>query len=72
MSDHERDEQLKQYLVTIRRLEEENRQLRQSAAAFGQLAERLNEALRRERRRRESERNVDSKTTKDRSHPRGA
>ncbi|HEY1307987.1 MAG TPA: hypothetical protein VGF24_30750 [Vicinamibacterales bacterium] len=32
-------------------LEEENRHLRQAAGAFGQLAERLNISLRRERRR---------------------
>jgi predicted RNase H-like nuclease (RuvC/YqgF family) len=53
---------LKQCQATIARLEEENRQLRKSAAAFGQLAERLNEELRRERRRRESPRQEDTET----------
>jgi hypothetical protein len=72
MSDDESNEQLAQSLAKIARLEEENRQLRRSAAAFGELAERLNEALRRERRRREVERNADAKITKDRTHPRGA
>ena len=72
MSDH-KCEQLKACLATISRLEEENRQLRRSAATFGQLAERLNEELRRERRRRELDRSVDSPIakTKERAHPRG-
>ena len=43
-------ELLKQCEGKIARLEEENRQLRRSAAAFGQLAERLNDELMRERR----------------------
>ena len=50
MSHDECEEQLKQCQAKIARLEEENRQLRRSAAAFGQLAERLNEELVRERR----------------------
>ena len=49
-------ELLKQCEAKIARLEEENRQLRRSAAAFGQLAERLNEELMRERRLRETDR----------------
>jgi len=48
-------ELLQQCEAKIARLEEENRQLRRSAAAFGQLAERLNEELMRERRLRESQ-----------------
>ena len=48
-------ELLKQCEAKIARLEEENRQLRRSAAAFGQLAERLNDELMRERRLRESD-----------------
>jgi hypothetical protein len=59
MSHDECEEQLKQYQAKIARLEEENRQLRASAAAFGQLAERLNEELKRERRRRDSLRRED-------------
>jgi predicted RNase H-like nuclease (RuvC/YqgF family) len=35
---------------TVRHLEEENRELRDAAGTFGQLAERLNSALRKERR----------------------
>jgi uncharacterized protein (UPF0335 family) len=59
MSHDECEEQLKQCLAKIGRLEEENRQLRRSAAAFGQLAERLNEELLRERRLAESHRQED-------------
>jgi chromosome segregation ATPase len=62
MSHDECEEQLKQCQAKIARLEEENRQLRESAAAFGQLAERLNEELVRERRRRESPRREDIDT----------
>ena len=50
MRDDECKEQLNECLTTIRHLEEENRQLRLAAATFGQLAERLNERLIRERR----------------------
>ena len=46
----EDDGRLKECLTTVRTLEEENRQLRQSADSFGQLAERLNKQLARERR----------------------
>ena len=70
MNDHESDDQLKQCLSTIKRLEEENLQLRRSAAAFGQLAERLNAELLRERRLRQLDRNVDSIAT-ERVRPRG-
>jgi hypothetical protein len=62
MSHDECEEQLKQSQAKIARLEEEKRQLRESAAAFGQLAERLNEELMRERRRRESSRREDIET----------
>jgi predicted RNase H-like nuclease (RuvC/YqgF family) len=41
---------LRECLKTVRNLEEENRHLRRAAASFGQLAERLNEELGRERR----------------------
>jgi len=61
-------ELLKQCEAKIARLEEENRQLRRSSAAFGQLAERLNDALQRERRRRESERRQDE-TSAGKGHP---
>jgi len=40
-------------------LEEENRYLRQAAGAFGQLAERLNKSLRRERRQGAPDRRAD-------------
>ena len=50
MSHDECEERLKQCEAKLARLEEENRHLRRSAAAFGQLAERLNEELARERR----------------------
>jgi hypothetical protein len=50
MTEDERDGRLKECLTTVRTLEEENRQLRQSADSFGQLAERLNQELTRERR----------------------
>jgi hypothetical protein len=41
---------LKDCLATVQNLTEENKQLRRAAASFGQLAERLNEALASERR----------------------
>lgn len=41
---------LRECLDTVRHLEDENRHLRRAAASFGQLAERLNEELGRERR----------------------
>ena len=41
---------LRECLNTVRNLEEENRHLRRAAASFGQLAERLNAALGRNRR----------------------
>jgi predicted RNase H-like nuclease (RuvC/YqgF family) len=44
------DTRLRECLDTVRNLEEENRHLRRAAASFGQLAERLNEELGRERR----------------------
>lgn len=48
--DENNSARLRECLNTVRHLEEENRQLRRAAAAFGQLAERLNEELGRERR----------------------
>lgn len=50
MPDNQNDGRLTECLTTVRTLEEENRQLRQSADSFGQLAERLNKELARERR----------------------
>jgi hypothetical protein len=47
----EKDGALKNCLETVHRLEEENVHLRRAAGEFGQLAERLNLALREERRR---------------------
>ena len=48
--DQDPDVPLRECLNKVRSLEEENRQLRRAAASFGQLAERLNEELGRERR----------------------
>jgi hypothetical protein len=49
--DNERDDRsLESCREEVRRLEEENRRLRDSAKTFGDLAERLNTALERERR----------------------
>jgi hypothetical protein len=50
MSDADQRDPLEVCQETVHRLEEENEQLRQSAWAFGQLAERLNRSLREERR----------------------
>jgi hypothetical protein len=47
---HSRDRELELCQENVARLERENEHLRVSAGAFGQLAERLNEALRDERR----------------------
>lgn len=46
MGDAEKQDPLEACIETVHRLEEENDQLRQSAGAFGQLAERLNQTLR--------------------------
>lgn len=50
MADGETNDQLEACKETVQRLEEENDQLRQAAGTFGQLAERLNQTLRDERR----------------------
>jgi hypothetical protein len=50
MADDQDRERLKDCLATVQNLTEENKQLRRAAASFGQLAERLNEALASERR----------------------
>ncbi len=50
MSDRDQREALDACMETVHRLEEENEQLRKSAGAFGQLAERLNRTLEEERR----------------------
>lgn len=65
----EHNEQLKDCLTTVQHLKEENRQLRDAAASFGQLAERLNEALGQERRGTESDRRRQSREAPDRRTP---
>lgn len=50
MKDDDSRERLNDCLATVRNLKEENQQLRRAAASFGQLAERLSEALASERR----------------------
>ena len=50
MSDEKRQDPLEACMETVQRLEEENKHLRTAAGAFGQLAERLNQALQEERR----------------------
>jgi hypothetical protein len=68
MTDDGDTERLKDCLTTVQHLKEENRQLRRAASSFGLLAERLNEALGRERRvgdrdrRRESREGGDRRT----------
>jgi hypothetical protein len=61
MTDNQNDGRLKECLTTVRTLEEENRQLRQSADSFGQLAERLNKELARERRSVDTDRRRESR-----------
>ena len=70
MARDEHDERLKDCLTTVQHLKEENRQLRDAAASFGQLAERLNEALGQERRSPQSERRRQSREVPDRRSPR--
>ena len=50
----------------LRALKEENRQLREAAAAFGSLADRLNAELQEERRLRDSDRRVHARPARDR------
>jgi septal ring factor EnvC (AmiA/AmiB activator) len=69
MTEDERDGRLKECLTTVRSLEEENRQLRQSADSFGQLAERLNKELARERRNAEADRRREPRDSPDRRSP---
>jgi predicted RNase H-like nuclease (RuvC/YqgF family) len=66
MADDEYDDPLKDCLATVQHLEEENRHLRNAAASFGQLAERLNEALDRERRVATGDRRHESRPSQDR------
>jgi predicted RNase H-like nuclease (RuvC/YqgF family) len=66
MAHEEHDERLKDCLTTVQHLKEENRQLRDAADSFGQLAERLNEALGQERRAAGSERRLQSREGPDR------
>ena len=69
MTEDERDGRLKECLTTVRTLEEENRQLRQSADSFGQLAERLNQELARERRSVDADRRREPRDSPDRRSP---
>lgn len=69
MTEDERDGRLKECLTTVRTLEEENRQLRQSADSFGQLAERLNKELARERRNADADRRREPRDSADRRNP---
>ena len=69
MAYEEQDERLKDCLTTVQHLKEENRQLRDAASSFGQLAERLNEALGQERRGPQSERRRQSREGLDRRSP---
>jgi hypothetical protein len=66
MIDDEDDKRLKDCLTTVKQLKEENRQLRRAAMSFGQLAERLNEALGQERRTAEGDRRRHPRDTVDR------
>jgi predicted RNase H-like nuclease (RuvC/YqgF family) len=69
MAHEEQDERLKNCLTTVQHLKEENRQLRDAAASFGQLAERLNEALGQERRGSETDRRHQAREGSDRRSP---
>ena len=69
MTEDERDGRLKECLTTVQSLEEENRQLRQSADSFGQLAERLNQELARERRGLDPDRRREPRDNPDRRSP---
>ena len=69
MTEDERDGRLKECLTTVQTLEEENRQLRQSADSFGQLAERLNKELARERRNADADRRREPRDSPDRRSP---
>jgi hypothetical protein len=69
MAHEEHDGRLKDCLTTVQHLKEENRQLRDAAASFGQLAERLNEALGQERRGSPAERRRQSREGPDRRSP---
>jgi predicted RNase H-like nuclease (RuvC/YqgF family) len=50
VANEQKDDELDACIETVQRLEEENEHLRRAAGAFGQLAERLNQTLREERR----------------------
>jgi len=60
------EEELKRCHEEIRRLKAENHDLRRASETFGYLAERLNMALRAERRLRETDRRQVSRETPDR------
>lgn len=66
IDDDDRDDRLKDCLTTVKHLTEENRQLRRAAASFGQLAERLNAELGRERRSAERDRRGEPRDSVDR------
>ena len=68
MADHDEGSQLKSCIETVQRLEEENEQLRRASGVFGQLAERLNQALKEERRNL-AERRQSSRPSQDRRSP---
>jgi hypothetical protein len=68
MSDRDQRDPLEACMDTVQRLEEENEQLRKSAGAFGQLAERLNRTLQAERRT-GAERREDTRPAPDRRAP---
>ncbi len=67
MGDADKPDPLEACMETVHRLEEENDQLRQSAGAFGQLAERLNQTLREERRLRSERRQAPRPSTERRN-----
>lgn len=66
MADDPVDGRLKECLTTVQSLKEENLQLRQSADSFGQLAERLNQELARERRSVDTDRRREPRDSPDR------
>jgi len=60
------DQELKRCHEEVHRLETENNRLRQSAEAFGQLAERLNGELNAERRQQTADRRLTARGSPDR------
>jgi hypothetical protein len=68
MSNQDHPNPLQVCMETVHRLQEENEQLRRSAGAFGQLAERLSRKLQEERRA-GAERRVTTRPASDRRAP---